>query len=99
MGDMLLAGAMPPATGGSSCALPQTSIVPAGALPQIDKRNLPDILKAICPILTGLAAGSRQTGLANQLWLSFFGNSVDRKFVGAPPIPQKNAEWMGHGSL
>ena len=30
---------------------------------------------------------------------SIFGNCVDRKFVGFPPIPQKKAEWMGHGSL
>jgi hypothetical protein len=30
---------------------------------------------------------------------SFFGNCVDRNFAGIPPIPQKNAEWMGHGSL
>jgi hypothetical protein len=31
--------------------------------------------------------------------LELFGNSVDRNFVGAPPIPQKYAEWMGHKSL
>jgi hypothetical protein len=28
-----------------------------------------------------------------------FGNYVDQKLVGFPPIPQKKAEWMGHGSL
>jgi hypothetical protein len=30
---------------------------------------------------------------------AFLGIRVDRKFIGFPPIPQKKAEWMGHGSL
>jgi hypothetical protein len=30
---------------------------------------------------------------------SVFGNCVDRKSNGFPPIPQKNAEWMGNGNL
>jgi hypothetical protein len=30
---------------------------------------------------------------------SNFGNCVDRSFGGIPPIPQINAEWVGHGSL
>jgi hypothetical protein len=28
-----------------------------------------------------------------------FRNSVDRGFIGFPPIPQKEAEWMGHEGL
>ena len=30
---------------------------------------------------------------------SIFRDGVDRKFGGLPPIPQENAEWMGHRSL
>jgi hypothetical protein len=30
---------------------------------------------------------------------SIFQNSVDPNFVGIPPIPLENAEWMGHASL
>jgi hypothetical protein len=30
---------------------------------------------------------------------SGFGNCVDRNFVSIPPIPQKEADWMEHGSL
>jgi hypothetical protein len=44
-----------------------------------------------------------KTGLptagGSQLLQSIFGNAVDQNFVGIPPIPQKKAEWMGHGSL
>ena len=36
--------------------------------------------------------------LRRRIYLEFFGNCVDRIFVGIPPIPQKNAEWMGHES-
>ncbi|MGA2349728.1 MAG: hypothetical protein ABSF70_04775 [Terracidiphilus sp.] len=28
-----------------------------------------------------------------------FGNCVDRNFVDIPPIPQEDAEWMGHRGL
>ena len=34
-----------------------------------------------------------------KLFLGIFANCVDWKFSGFPPIPQKNAEWMGHRDL
>jgi len=37
--------------------------------------------------------------MASHPYQSVFRNGADRKAVGLPPIPQKEAEWMGYGSL
>jgi hypothetical protein len=42
-----------------------------------------------------LRTGSRLRFAQKTRW-SVFGNCADRNSVGLPPIPQENAEWMGH---
>ena len=50
-------------------------------------------------IRSGCKRASKFRNVLTHGELEHFADSVDRTFIGIPSIPQKNAEWMGHGGL